>query len=487
LTKLARSLTTWDGVALLVGIIVGSGIFSKPGQVLAALGSPTLTLLAWAVGGAISLLGALVFAELGALRPASGGMYVFLRDAFGVRAGFVFATVALFGFRPLSIAGIARICGDHLVRAWEPEATRATVNAIAPRVAAFIVLGLTLANVAGVRSGARVQNVFTVSKIAALVFVIGAVLAAGDVHPGHFAEELPRANDRGLGLAWGAALLSVLWAYDGWADVSYLNGEFRDPAKGLPRVFVYGTAAVVGLYLVVNAAYLLAVPPERLAASQTVAADALASAVGGQAPRLAAIFIAVSTFGAVNGSLMSGARIFFAAGEDGVLPRFLARVHATRGTPEVSLLVQGLLAAALVFGASFDQLADGFTFTTWLFYVPAVAAVFVFRRKMPDAPRPYRTPFYPWTPLVFIVAALAFIALNVVDDFGDLARMKGFGWFSSEGGGPGVFDLSTAVAFGCVIVAWLVSYPALASRGAMRDFAAKRAAKPACGDEESDG
>lgn len=464
MSKLARTLTTWDGVAVLVGIIVGSGIFSKPGRVLGALGSPTLTLAAWAAGGVLSLLGALAFAELGALRPAAGGMYVFLRDAFGVRAGFVFATVALFAFRPLSIAAMARICGDHVVRTWAPEASRATVDAVAPRISAFLVLALTAANVSGVRAGARVQNVFTAAKLAALAFVVGAVLLSGSTDASRLAVEIPREGGRSLGVAWGVALLSVLWAYDGWADLSYLNGEVKNPERSLPRIFVFGTAAVALLYVVVNAVYLLAVPPDRLAASQTVAADALRGATGAAAARTAAFFIAISTFGAVNGSIMSGARIFHAAADDGVLPRVLARVHPHRGTPEAALLAQGLLSAALVFGASFDQLADGFTFTTWLFYVPAVASVFVFRRVMPDAPRPFRTPGYPWTPLLFLAAALLFIALNVADDVADAGRMNGFGWFSTPGGGPGVFDLATAVAFGTVLLAWLASFAALRGR-----------------------
>jgi APA family basic amino acid/polyamine antiporter len=458
MARLARTLSTWDGIAVVVGIIVGSGIFSKPGKALAALGTPWLALSAWVVGGIVSLLGALVYAELSSGRPEAGGTYAILRDAYGARFGFVFAAVGLFGFKPLSIAGIARVCGDHVVRTFYPDASQATLDAIAPRAAAMIVLGLTAANVLGARSGARVQNLFTLAKVAALIVVVFAVFGSGAVHPEHFAASAPREAGRSMAVAWGAALLAVLWAYDGWADLSYLNGEVKDPARSLPRIFIGGTIAVTALYVLVNAAYLLAVPPDRLAASKTVAADALRAAVGGYAPRLAALFIAVSTFGAVNGSIMSGSRIFHAASEDGLFPRFLARVHPARGTPETALFVQGLLATALVLYASFDQLADGFTFTTWLFYVPAVAAVFVMRRRTPDAPRPFTTPWYPWTPLVFLAAALAFIGLNVADDVADVGRMKSFGWFVSAGGGPGFFDLATFVAVGAILVAWLASY-----------------------------
>jgi amino acid transporter len=458
MSRLTRSLSVADGVAVVVGIIVGSGIFSKPGRALSALGSPTEALLAWTAGGVISLLGALVFAELGALRPAAGGMYAFLRDAYGARAGFVFAAVGLFGFKPLSIAGIARVCGDHLVRAFEPFASRATVDRVGPQAAALIILGLTAANVAGGRTGPRVQMLFTLAKTAALCFVVGAVATSGAADPSRFAEELPADPTRSSAVAWGAALLAVLWAYDGWADLSYLNGEVKDPGKSLPRILIGGVLATAALYLAVNVAYFLAVPPQRLAGSATVAADALAATVGGAAPRLAAIFIAVSTFGAVNGSIMSGARIFHAAGEDGLLPRFLTRVDPRRGTPEGALFVQGIAAAALVLGARFDQLTDGFVLTTWMFFVPAAAALFVFRRKMPDAPRPFRVPFYPATPLLFLAAALAFLGLNIADDFGDLGRMQSFGWFASANGGPGVFDLSSAVACGAILLAWLASF-----------------------------
>ncbi len=453
-----RTLTVFDGVAVVVGIIVGSGIFSKPGKALAALGSPGLALTAWVVGGAVSLLGAFVFAELGALRPAAGGVYAFLRDAYGARAGFVFAAVGLFGFKPLSIAGIARVCGDHMVRASEPGASQATIDRVGPQAAALVILGLTAANVLGNRSGARVQNIFMLAKVLALGIVIFAVFATGAVQPEHFSQSIPRDPGRSDAVAWGAAMLAVLWAYDGWADLSYLNGEVKDPGRALPRIFIGGTLAVVGLYLAVNVAYLLAIPPDRLAASRTVAADALQAAVGGYAPRIAALFIAISTFGAVNGSIMSGARIFHAAGEDRLLPAFLTRVHPVRGTPEAALFVQGILAAALVLGANFDQLTDGFVLTTWMFFVPAAASIFVFRRKMPDAPRPFRAPFYPWTPLLFIAAAIVFLGLNAVDDLADLRRMESFGWFSSAGGGPGVFDLATAIALGAIVIAWLASF-----------------------------
>ncbi len=415
---LKRVLGTVDGVAILVGITIGSGIFRTPGRILDALGSPWLVLAAWGFGGLVALLGSLCFAEVGSLHPETGGQFIYLRRAFGPRAGFLFGWAALVAFKPTSIAAISVTFGDYLVSAFRPGAARDPLHG--RLAAAGCIALLTFANVRGVRLGALIQKLFTAGKLAALLFIVAVVLLSGHGDATHLSVSVPRAEGRTLFAAFGVALMGIFWSFDGWADLSYMCGEVRDPTRRLKRIFISGVLVVTGMYLLANLSYLLALHPAELRASTAVATDAVAAAFQTSAARLVAIFICVSTFGAVNGSIMSGARIFFAMARERLFFRSVSSVHPTWGTPAAAILLQSTLAIALVFCKSFDQLIDSFTFTSFLFYGPAVATIFVFRRTMKEAPRPFRVPLYPLVPLLFLLATALFLARAFLTDIAEL-------------------------------------------------------------------
>jgi len=408
---LPRTLGFREGLAVLVGIIIGSGIFRGPGKVLAACGTPGWTLTAWIAGGVLSFIGALVVAELCARLPRAGGTYAFLKEAWGAPSAFAFAVSALIAFKPLAIAGIARVCGEHaLIACGVRDPSAALVGA----TSVGFVAALTLFNIRGVRGSARLQVVATVAKAVALGAVIVAAWWYGDgggFRPVSGAAAIPSAT------AFAGALAAVLWAYDGWADLGYLAGEVKEPARVLPRLFAVGLMIVAAFYLAANLAYLSALPPDRMAAGKTVAVDALSGLLGsGAAVTAAAAAIAVSTFGALNASILSGGRIPYAAAADGLLPAKLARLDAA-GTPTAALAIQGGLSAVLAASATFEDLADAFIVTTWAWYVPmAIAAVKLRRTAGAPIAGNYAMPWYPWPVVVFVVAATLFLGLRFAAD-----------------------------------------------------------------------
>ena len=392
----------------MIGTVIGSGIFLVPGGVLRqAGGHPGPALLVWVVGGVLSLLGALAYGELGAMNPAAGGLYVYLRDAFGPLTAFLYGWTFFLVIATGSAATLAVASTSYLQQF-------VTLGPIGQKLAAAGLLAIVAAiNVGSTRRSADVQNWSTAIKVAALI-VMSVVLVvwhreAPAVDPSFWPASVSSSLLSGMGLG----MIGVLWAYEGWQYVTFSAGEVIDPQRTFPRAIVVGTASLVGIYLFANIGYLAALGPEGVAGSDRVAAEAVGAIVGPGAAKLIAAAILVSIFSATNGLTISAPRVYYAMARDGLFFRTLGEVHPRYGTPAVSIAVGTLWAMVLAVSGTFEQLLTYVVFVGWIFYALGAACVFVLRRTQPDAVRPFRVPGYPWTPMLFIVAATALVGNTI--------------------------------------------------------------------------
>jgi len=389
---LRKTLGWGDGLALVVGIMIGSGIFRTPGLVAGSLGRPVLTFVAWALGGAVGLLGALVFAELATRHPHAGGKYVYARESFGRRAAFVIGWVEALGTYCAAVAAIAVVCGDYLSRllGWTPRAASGT--------GVVLILALTAVHLVGVRLGTMAQNVVTGAKVLALlgVFVVAAVAGSGAGWSG----SLPGAPTGSALLgAMAVALQSVIWTYYGYPDAAKIAEEMKDPDRSLPRVFLGGIASVTALYLLLNAAFVHVLPFDRIAASTLVAGDAADAIFGPRAGAVMSGLALLVVLASLNGNLFVTPRVIFGLSRDGLGPRVLSRVNSG-GTPWTALLLVALVSVLLAATGTFEgllALAITFILVTDGFMV---VVLFKLRARRPAAP--FRVPLYPVIPLLFL-------------------------------------------------------------------------------------
>jgi amino acid transporter len=395
---LPRRLGFLAATGLVVGTIIGSGIFRVPASVAAAVGTPGAVALVWVLGGLISLCGALSLAELGAAFPRSGGVFVYLREAYGPLVAFLFGwTMLVLG--PASVTGIALVFAEYVGRLvpLTPGGIRA--------VAAGALLCVSIAAYRSVQGVGALVSVASAAKIAAIAVLVVAAFALGDGATGSFGGGVPADSSAQWG-GLGFALVAALWAYNGFQDMVSVAGEVRDPGRVLPRALMAGMAIVVVLYLAANAAYLYVLPYATLRASPLVASDAMVRVVGGAGAAAAAGMVIVSTFGALVALAFSTPRIFFAMANAGLLFSSLARVHPRFKTPHVAVVAHAVVALAAVWSSTFEQLAAAFVLGIFPFLALAAAGVLVLRRTRPALSRPYRTPGYPLVPLVFIAGVL---------------------------------------------------------------------------------
>jgi APA family basic amino acid/polyamine antiporter len=415
--RLPRSLGPLSAIAVLVGSTIGSGIFRSPAVVAQDLNTLGPFVLAWVLGGLVALAGALTFAELGGMFPRTGGIYVYLREAFGELPAFLFGWAELLILRPAAYGAIAVTSAEYTWRTLGHDPGRplwvvidgGLTISLAQGLAALFIVIVGIVNYRGVRLGAVIQNVSTVLKVVAILALVGLGLAlVPDVLPA--VEQLPErsesAPEPGSLAAFGLAMVAVLWAYDGWSDVGFVGGEIRDPARNLPRAFIGGTAIVVGLYLLVDFIYVRTVPLAQMPGRPLIAADVAEALIGPVGAILVAGAVAISTFGTLNGSMMTGPRVFFAMAEDDLFFRRLAQVHPIHGTPGGAIVLSMILGVGFVSFQGFAELADQFVIGIWPFYALSVAAVLVLRRRRPELERPYKTWGYPFVPLAFLLAAL---------------------------------------------------------------------------------
>lgn len=404
--RLTRRLGTFSAAAVLVGSTIGSGIFRVPSNVVEQTGTLGASAVLWVLGAALAYCGALTMAELAAMHPRSGGIYVYLRQVFGPIPAFLFGWTQLLVIRPAALGAIALIFASY-------AGTFVPLGEVGTRVlAAALIALLGWANYRSVPWAAAIQNVTTAAKVLALVGLTGAVFLLADPSTGAFSEPV-----RWSPTTWGGfglALVGVMWAYDGWADLTFVAGEVRDPGRALPRALLLGSALIAVIYLAVNAGYFFTLTLPEIAASELVAADAATRVVGEAGRTLVAAFVMLSTFGALNGVMMTGPRVFWAMADDGLFFKRIAAVHPRFGTPHVAVAFAALLGIAFVSLRTFEQLADQFVLGIWPFYAMAVLGVFVLRRREPDTPRPYRTWGYPLTPALFLAASLLMLANSLI-------------------------------------------------------------------------
>jgi amino acid transporter len=407
-SELRRELTLLDATMINVGTMIASAIFIVPAAVAASLPSPSLILLVWVAGGVVSLLGALCVAELGAAFPEAGGLFVYLARAFGPVWGFLYAWTASLIINPASVAAIAVGFATY-VGFFAPLGSAGT-----KAVAVASIVALTAVNCLGLKLGARVQNVLTLLKIGA----VGALIVAALVLPGGSSEHLrslPTVQGTGLAGAFSVAMVAVLWAYDGWIEITYVGSEVRDPGRTLPRSIAISVLLVVGLYALTNAAYLYVLPVERMARSPLVGSDAALVLVGPLGAALVAGAIILSTLGANNGIVLTSARIPYAVSRGGLFFRWMGGVHPRFHTPTAALLTQGGVAAAFALTGTYGQLFTYVVFASWMFYGMSALAVMRLRAVAPELLRPYRVWGYPATPVVFILFALWLVAGTIVE------------------------------------------------------------------------
>ena len=417
--RLPRRLGLLSAWAVLVGSTIGSGIFRTPAVVAERVDAPGLFVAGWILGGVIALAGALTIAELAAMFPRTGGIYVYVREAFGPLPAFLFGWAEFVVIRPAAYGAIAITSAEYFWRlagvdgGMVPGGLPLTLAQLT--AAGFIVL-VAAVNYRGIQVGAIVQNASTFFKVAALalLIVLGFVLP----HAAPVAPVAPVASSLPPLAGFGIALVAILWAYDGWADLSFVGGEVKDPQRVLPRALLMGTATVVVLYLAAIAVYWHIVPLDRMAGSPLIAADAAQAVIGRAGVVFVSLAIMISTFGTLNGSMMTGPRIFFAMADDRLFFRRLAEVHPRFGSPALCIVLAAVLGVIYVSIRQFADLADQFIIGIWPFYALGVAAVFVLRRRRPEAARPYRVWGYPLVPVLFLVASVYLLGNYMLTETG---------------------------------------------------------------------
>lgn len=402
--ELKRELGFFEAATLVIGMVIGSGIFFKPSIVYKNAGAPGLGLLAWVVGGVITIAAGLTVAEIAAAIPETGGLFIYLKKLYGERWAFLLGWVQTLVYVPGSVAALGIVF-----------ATQATyfvpmgrAGQIIAAIAAIVVI--MLVNIISTKFGGKLQNAATVGKLIPIIAIILFGLLKGTAH-----DYGPLVSPASTTAGFGAAILGTLWAYDGWISVGNIAGELKNPARNLPRSIIIGLSIVMAVYVLVNLAVINVLPMSAVAASKKAASDAAVALFGTGGAAFIAAGILISIFGALNGYLMTGARIPFAMAQDKLLPfsESLGKVDNVRGTPVNALIFETILASIYVFTGSFDLLTDIVVFVLWIFFTMAVAGVFILRSKYKDLKRPYKVPLYPVIPAIGIAGGL-FILINTL-------------------------------------------------------------------------
>jgi basic amino acid/polyamine antiporter, APA family len=406
MAKLAKELTLYGLIMVAIGSCIGSGIFVTPSQIAGLIPSTSLILLVWALGGLIALTGALTFGELGALFPKAGGIYVFLKEAYGGWLGFLYGWAYLVIITSGSIAVLSLAFSHYLSFFIPMDNTWKTITSI------LTISLLTTLNVFRAKFGEIFSNIFTGLKIIGILIIIcsGFFFGNSDLSFKDFSTTTPA----GAGLsAFGVALTGVLFSYGGWQHASFLAGETKNPSRNVPVAMITGAAIVTLIYLLVNTSYMLLLPVDNIILSEKVAAEAVSTIIpyGGM---LVAGLIAISTFGTIGIYTLSAPRIYYAMADDGLFFKSIAKVHPTFRTPVNAILIQsGWSILLLLFWGTLENLITYTVSVEWIFFTLAAAGIFIFRKKLKDTERPYKTFGYPVTPLIFIIINTWFI-INIM-------------------------------------------------------------------------
>lgn len=412
--NLERRIGLWSAIAIVIGSTIGSGIFRSPSGIADKLPGPLPMLSVWVVGGIFALCGALTLAELSSALPRTGGVYVFCREGWGRMTGFLFGWGQLVMIRAASLGAISITFAEYCYRVLgrDPGAVdeRMSVRLIA--VGAIILTGLF--NTVGVKASSAVVNVTVLAKYGGLLFIVLVALSIGLPQTGgNFTPALPAGSITTA--AFGLALVSTLWAFDGWADLAYNAGEVKDPQRNLPRALIGGTILVLVIYLAANVAYLAVLPIQEIRQSKLVAADVAEKVIGSSGALLVSVTVMLSTFGTLNAVLLTSPRVFFAMAEDKLFFPIFAKVHPTRGTPWIAIALVAALGAAFVLLGTFESLADAFVTAFLPFYALAVGAIFRLRGR-PGYNPSFRVPLYPLVPVLFVVSVFYLLGNAIIQE-----------------------------------------------------------------------
>ncbi|MCX6150242.1 MAG: amino acid permease [Ignavibacteriales bacterium] len=433
--ELVRGLSLLAAMMIVAGSMIGSGIFRKPATMAGQLMSPELLLIVWIVAGLITFIGALSNAEVAGMIDETGGQFIYFRKMYGDFTAFLYGWATLAVIQSGSQAAIAYVFSEYLGYFFKyPHFSKEVeqfaiympfVGDIFPlkdfgtKAVAMLCLGfLTFVNYIGVVFGGIVQIIITIIKIASILILTALILILGN---GSFSNvytgfSLPVNNGHSIFVMMGLALAGAFWAYDGWNNVTYVSGEVKNPKRNIPLALLFGTLIVILVYVVINIAYLYILPVKDMANSPLVAASAAQVIFGPLGASIISIAVIVSTFGAVNGSILSTSRVFYAMAKSKLFFKSLGNVHDKYKTPHISLVVLGIWSSGLVLTGTFDIITDYVMFAAWLFYALGAYGVFILRRKMPDTPRPYKVWGYPYTPAIFIIFSLIFLLNTVISN-----------------------------------------------------------------------
>jgi APA family basic amino acid/polyamine antiporter len=420
---LVRGLGLLDATTLIVGSVIGSGIFVAPSNMAGYIQTPGLLLGLWILGGILTLFGALAYGEMAAALPRAGGQYVYLKEAFSPLWGFLYGWTFLLAINTGFIAAVSVAFAKYL-GVFLPVVGEGTVLfmvgsyafSTAQAVALVVIAALTWINITGLRTGATVQNVFTIAKVAAIAVLVIIAIVTAKGSSENFRPLLgtalgPEGVKIGLVAALGAAMSKALFAYDAWNSVTFAAEEMREPERNLPRALAMGTLGIMAVYCAAVAVYLYVVPIQEMYAVEEnrIAAEAAQRMIGPAGSALIAIAIMVSTFGCVNGLILAGARVLFAMGRDRLFFERVAEVHPVYRTPAPALLLQGGVAALLTLTGTYDALLTQTAFASLLFNTLTVVGLFVLRHRQPDLPRPYRAWGYPVLPAIYLLVSVFFL------------------------------------------------------------------------------
>lgn len=415
--KLERVLGLRELILIVIGTVIGSGIFIVPATVLQQTGGDIgPALLVWLIAGILSLLGALTYGELGAMDPEAGGLYVYIRDAFGPLPAFLYGWTLFFVISSGSVATLAVASTGYLSQLvpLSPLAARLVALAIVAVIAAV--------NVRGTRKSAAVQDWSTLIKTVAIIGLSLVMLVLG-----HGISQLrghiwPASVRPSLLSGVGIAMIGVLWAYEGWQYVTFSAGETRDPQRTFPRGIIIGTSLLIAIYMLANVAYIAALGPVAAAQSPRIASDAVGVTLGAAAAKLVAATIVLSMFSAANGLTLTAPRVYYAMARDGIFFRRLAEVHPRFGTPAFAVIASSAWAMLLAATGTFTTLLTYVVFTGWIFYALGALSIFSYRRSRPNATRPFRVPGYPVTPILFVLASAAIVVNTLMTQPGIALR-----------------------------------------------------------------
>jgi len=432
---LLRKLTLTGATMIVAGSMIGSGIFRKPATMADQLMSPELLIIVWIAAGLITLVGALINAEIAGMIDATGGQYIYFKEMYGDFTAYMYGWSILSVIQTGSQAAIAYVFAEYLnsylhigglSETWANfQVYMPFVGMIKPfaefgtkSIAIIVTLFITGVNYIGVFFGGVVQTVVTFVKIGSILALSVLIFMLGDGSAANFSNgfSMPAENASNIISLFGLALAGAFWAYDGWNNVTFVSGEVKNPQRNVPLALVYGTLIVIAVYVFINLAFLYVLPIDEMRKSDLVARTAAEKIFGVAGGSVISVAVIISAFGALNGSILSTARVQFAMSRAGMFFESLGKVHPKFATPHISLLVQGVWSAVLVLSGSFDTISDYVIFAAWLFYMLGAAGIFVLRRKMPDTPRPYKVWGYPVVPALFVVFSFLFLVNTLVSD-----------------------------------------------------------------------